>query len=170
MSATKYRYAADVADIAEKLIADVHTDLADVPIRYIYRDKAQNRRGHAVLGTASKVTGRNAALVALADGESTDAEAFYLIEIAEDTWTALTQDQRVALVDHELCHFVIEQPDDPAKQARLTMRGHDVEEFTDVIERHGLWRPPIAELARIMRETPGQLDIGEQLIAAADTD
>lgn len=29
----------------------------------------------------------------------------------------------------------------------LGTRGHDLEEFTEVVKRHGLWRPPVVEFA-----------------------
>jgi hypothetical protein len=71
-------------------------------------------------------------------------------------WTTLSKEQRVALVDHELCHFEVEYPDDDEKQRTIHITGHDVEEFTAVIERHGAWRPPLEDLARAAGETPGQ--------------
>jgi hypothetical protein len=83
-------------------------------------------------------------------------------------------DPRVALVDHELCHcalFVKDESERPAfwrrfDQTRDTydesdhdyrwgMRGHDIEEFGEVLYRHGFWKP--AEQERYVRAVALQL-------------
>jgi predicted metallopeptidase len=157
MTTVKYWQADDVEEVAAKLIAEHHTDLRDIDIKYVFRDTASKSRGNIVLGKARKVSGLNAALVALV-GRKKAAEGaeFFVVEIAHDMWTTLTKEQRIALVDHELCHFEVEYPEDAEKERTIHIGGHDVEEFTAVIERHGAWRPPIEELVRASGEMPGQ--------------
>lgn len=69
-----------------------------------------------------------------------DDDYAFLICIAADTWPGLTAAQRTAVVDHELCHCVVDS-DGP------TTIGHDYEEFAAIIERHGLWRGTPTEKA-----------------------
>lgn len=141
---TVYSAAPQVERIAEKLIAAHHRHLATVPIRYVWRDKAARSKGNVVLGKARKVTGLGAHLVHLVrDDEPPDEVEFFVIEIAHDTWQDLTEAQQTALVDHELCHLGVEIPERGDKDRNLVVRGHDLEEFAAVVERHGLWRPAV---------------------------
>jgi hypothetical protein len=159
MPNVRYWHARDVEDVAEKLIADHHTDLRDVPIRYVFRDPATRHRGNLVLGKARKVGGLNAALVGLVGREESELAEFLVVEVAFPEWTALTADQRRALVDHELCHFEVVYPDDEEKERTVRLRGHDVEEFTEIVERHGAWRPAQEALARAAGQVPGQTEL-----------
>ena len=132
-----YRAAPDVAEMAAKLIEAYHSPLAEAPILYIFRDEAGKSKGRLVLGKARLVTGLHAFLVALAAGDadaqySESDESFFVMEIAEDWWAPVSHGKREALVDHELCHF-------DATEDKLRIRGHDLEEFAAVVERHGLW-------------------------------
>lgn len=139
---TTYTPAPEVERIAEKLIHAHHRHLLNVPITYVWRDKATISKGNAVLGKARKLTGLPAHLVHLVRHDQPPDEIdFFVIEIAADYWEVLTVDQRTALVDHELCHLGVEIPDGADKDLKLVVRGHDLEEFAAVVARHGLWRP-----------------------------
>lgn len=50
--------------------------------------------------------------------------------------------QKAALIDHELCHCDYDDVEEVAG-----IRGHDVEEFREIIERYGLWRQDLVEIA-----------------------
>lgn len=50
-----------------------------------------------------------------------------------------------AIVYHELCHI------DPEEPGNYKVRGHDCELFVSEIERYGLWRPGIRDLADAVR-------------------
>ena len=152
---TRYTPAPDVASIAGDLIATVddHGDLAGVDIVYCWRDKASKSKGRTVLGTARKVTGLNAFLAR----DQQDDEPLFVIEIAQDEWLDLTTKQRYALVDHELSHLRVKIGDDGERD--LTIRGHDVEEFRAVIDRHGFWKADVADFA---------VSVSEQMRLAID--
>ncbi len=140
---TSYSAAPVVERIAEKLIAAHHQHLATVPIRYVWRDKAARSKGNIVLGKARKISGLGAHLVHLVrDDEPPDEVEFFVIEIAADVWPKLNETQRTALVDHELCHLGVEIPEQD-QERKLVLRGHDLEEFAAVVQRHGLWRPAV---------------------------
>lgn len=140
--------AREVKDIARELITDFHPYLADETIVYIFRSEHSEKDGDAVYGTAKKVSGLNAYLAfrSIHGGEEDGPiapESFYIIDIAHDVWLALTGPQRIALVDHELSHIGADG-----------MRGHDVEEFRGVIERHGLWRPNLVDFIAAAQQEP----------------
>ncbi|MGH3680591.1 MAG: putative metallopeptidase [Natronosporangium sp.] len=162
---TSYTTAAAVERIAEQLIEAHHKHLADVSIRYLWRDKAATSKGNVVLGKARKVSGLSAHLVHLVRKDEPPEEVeFFVLEIAADIWDTLTEAQQTALVDHELCHFGVEIPEKPDKDRRLVLRGHDLEEFAGVVERHGLWRP---EIETFRAAAAAQLTLDEAMSDAA---
>lgn len=151
MSGTEYWRAPEVERIANELIVKHHDHLSrtDVLIKCVFRDPPAKSRGKLVLGKARKVSGLSAYLVGLEhndrldDGEPHD---FFVVEIAHEPWQGLTGRQRHALVDHELCHLDVELPDDEGDR-KLCMRSHDLEEFEEVVKRHGLWQPKVVQFA-----------------------
>lgn len=151
MSTTYWR-APEVEEIVGKLVPEHHDHLArhDIKIRCVFRHPVAKSKGQIVLGKARKIGGLNAHLVGLSrrDDLGDEPADFFVIEIAHKAWEALSEPQRVALVDHELCHFDVEIPDDEDQDRKLIMRGHDLEEFHEVVERHGLWRPDLRKFAR----------------------
>lgn len=170
---TKYRPAPEVKEIADQLIPEHHEHLIGHRIEYLFRDQARESNGMTILGTASIVKGRNAFLarttildpgtgeiLSLDDDGLVDPAPFFVIEIAFDTWGddeedgpryGLSDAQRVALVDHELCHCRIDAKGNPK------IRAHSIEEFSDVVRRHGLWKPDVqwfADIAKGARPLP----------------
>lgn len=148
----KYWKADEVADIAKKLVKEFHPHLAGEPILYIFRSEHAESNGKIEFAKAKRVSGLNAYLAnredleelnGAGDGPSEKSEAppILLIEVAYDVWTQLSPAQREALIDHELCHF-----------GKDGMKGHDVEEFRAVIDRHGLWRPEIEMFAQTIAQ------------------
>lgn len=133
---TVYTDAPEAERIAKPIIAQYHPHLHGIKIRFVFRETARKSGGKEVLGTASKVSGRNAFFAAPGALSSVGKE-FFVIELAEDKWDELSDDQKKALVDHELCHCDTE--DDPQGGLKLVLRSHDVEEFEEIIRRHGLW-------------------------------
>jgi hypothetical protein len=55
----------------------------------------------------------------------------------------------VALVDHELCHAWAladqDEDNDEADPVKLSLRPHDLEEFSCIVRRHGMWREDIED-------------------------
>jgi hypothetical protein len=155
MTGTEYWRAPEVERIARKLIGKHHEHLNrhDVRVRCLFRDPAARSKGKVVYGKARKVSGFTAYLVGLEHNDRLDDDGptdFFVIEIAYDPWQGLTERQREALVDHELCHLEVEIPDE-AKDRVLSLRGHDLEEFTEVVKRHGLWRPSVAAFTNVAK-------------------
>lgn len=67
--------------------------------------------------------------------------------------------QRVALLDHELTHVTLKldpQTLEPVEDERgrkvYRIRKHDLEEFTEVVARHGMWTTDLERMAAAMRK------------------
>jgi hypothetical protein len=132
----EYRPALEVERIADGLIADYHTHLRGIRIVYIFLAEAPKVKGRELWGRAKLVTGLNAYLAG--DEAETEAQPFFVMEIAESWWHVLDEHQKKALVDHELHHFDVD-----IEESKLLIRPHDVEEFAGVVRRYGLWREDV---------------------------
>lgn len=161
-----WKEAPEVKEIARTLIWDHHAHLQVFfdKMRFVFRDEAQKSKGRTIAGKAHKISGMAAYLaeatkdeprvthiperefdgevIPAHDYELFDGPEFFLMEIAADIWRRLEDWQHIALVDHELYHFTIEMKDDgPA----LGIRGHDLEEFVEVLVRYGRWDKDLQE-------------------------
>jgi hypothetical protein len=69
----------------------------------------------------------------------------------------VTDEQRRALLDHELCHGAraLDKHGDPVIDERgrpvWRTRRHNVEEFAEVVERHGMWTADLERVALALR-------------------
>ena len=123
--ATEWREAPGlVIEMATAIIAEHHPHLLDARIAFIMRSEAPLANGRYTMGKARKV--------------STEQQVHmpfdFVIWLAEDVWNRLTGLQKQALIDHELSHCMWDG-------FVASIRGHDVEEFTHIIERYGFWWP-----------------------------
>lgn len=114
----------ELLDLARRIIAEYHPKLADARILFIMRSEAPVSNGKVTYGKAKKVSAELQVHI----------DADFIIWFAKDQWLYLRPEQREALMDHELshCHW---------DGLTASMRAHDVEEFTHIIERHGFWWP-----------------------------
>lgn len=165
MSGLVYSPAPQVRAVAQDLMLDTHTHLLGHRVEFIFRSKSASRHGREVWGRAVKVTGRNAFLAArwgYDDVIDEEPVPFVVIEISRPAWDGLTEAGRRALVDHELTHCRIDDDDRPYLQA------HDLEEFTDVVHRNGLWRTDLEVFATAVQLA---LDVpaGGGLVVSATT-
>ena len=114
-----------VIDIAKDIIKSYHPDLVEARIAFVMRSTALRSGGKLVLGKARKVT----------DEQQVHIPYDFVIWLAADMWHTLTPIQKQALIDHELSHCQWDYGEG------AFVRGHDVEEFTHIIERYGFWWP-----------------------------
>lgn len=112
----------EVLDLAQVIMEQHHRDLLDAKIGFIFRSEAPRANGRRTLGKAQKVSAKDKAFNSLD----------FIIWFAEDVWKDLSLSERRALVDHELCHCVFQD-------GEARMRGHDFEEFEEIVQRHGFW-------------------------------
>ena len=135
-----------VVHLAEELIALYHESLANAKIALIFRDEAPVTDGRATLGKAMKVSPQWKPLL---KDQTTD----FVIWLAYDRWEHLDNKQKRALLDHELCHCFLDH------EGRAKIRGHDIEEFAVIIQRHGAWNDSIKLVQRaINRQLPLDFD------------
>lgn len=149
----EYRDAPELHALAGLIIERDRPELIGYPIRLVWRTPAR-KAGHNRLaaGTAELVKGRFAHFV-MTDEEKAmegqeDGSRMFWIEIAADLWEDLTNAQRIALVDHEICHLHVGETDDG--EYEMVIREHDVEEFDEVVRRHGLWTDDLWQLGLTM--------------------
>ncbi|RJQ26097.1 hypothetical protein C4577_04145 [Candidatus Parcubacteria bacterium] len=140
----KFFPAPDVKEIADELIPKNHRHLVGVRMDFLFSETTPKRGGKDVWGTMRKVS----SLAAYLGADKTDQERgvndpFFVMTISQPIWDELEEKDRIALVDHELCHAAVELDDQG--DSILGTKSHDVEEFSEIIERHGLWRKSVQE-------------------------
>lgn len=123
----------DVVDMAEELISKYHLHLLDARIGLIFRDLAPVSGGKLKLGEASKVSDRWQPLL--------KDRYHFVIWLAHDQWAMMDKRKKNALLDHELCHCRMDY------DGKVWIKPHDIEEFNEVIQRHGLWYEAIEDTA-----------------------
>jgi putative metallopeptidase len=152
---TVYSYAPEIDALASDLIRTHHKHLMDVRVVCVWRDKAAVSFGRRVPGNSRLIAGLPAMLADKHNADSTDtAESFFVLDFARDVWEVMDEEQRLALVDHQLCYCRTDAGEDG--RFKPVMTAPEIAEFPDVIERHGMWRPEVEALAKAVS---GQLSL-----------
>lgn len=137
-----YLEARPPAELADVLMrAGLHEHLVNAKIAYVWR-KDQRSAGRVRLGKASKASSK----IQFLTGYD------FIIEFNWTAWRDVLRrdEQRVAIVDHELCHCARDD-----ETGKWTIRHHDVEEFGEIVRRWGLWKEDL----RIFGMEVSQLDL-----------
>lgn len=144
----------DVRELASDIIAHHHPHLADANFVLLMRSPAAKSKGKLTLGTAKKASPEHKALYT--------GEVDFIITLAGGEWRDMTNRARRALLDHELCHCVGDS------EVGWSLRGHDVEEFGEIIERHGLWHDDLKEVGETVRQLDfnAVLDEADRIVEA----
>jgi len=122
----------EVYTLMYELINEYHMDLRNAKIKCLFYDKARKSEGKLVLGTAEVVSPKYNYL--------TDID--FIISIYGGTWDIMAEQERKALLDHELCHLFITE-DRHGEPVYKTIP-HDLSEFKAIIERYGVgWQDNI---------------------------
>lgn len=135
---TEFTWAEAVQIAAEDLIGLYHERLKDVRVEYVFHPKVGHSHGRVVMAKARRISGLAAFLASTAGAEGA---AFFVLDVALEAWEVLSAKQRYALVDHELAHMGVDEDGKPY------LIGHDLEEFEQIVWRHGLWRSDIESFA-----------------------
>jgi hypothetical protein len=112
----------DLISTANKIVKEFYPNLKEARIGFIFRDEAQKSGGKTLLGQTSKVS----------DKEKVFIDLDFLIWVSEEDWTRADSKTREALVDHLLAHC-------GGYPFAWKINPHDIEEFSEVIGRRGLW-------------------------------
>lgn len=145
--------------IAQTLIAKYHRHLREAAIIYAFTDQTRKKNGKLVLGTMKKLSATDKFL-SKGYSEGDDNGGDFLMLLDGNEWSGLTAEQQIALVDHELCHASVDY-DPETEEPTYAIRAHDVEEFAEIIRRHGLWEPQLEEFATAMEQL--RLPIGAEV-------
>lgn len=134
----------DYADEPAELVADLieiieqHAPLKQANIVCLFTNQRMKHSEKVVLGKATK-QGAITKFFASGDTRAVDAGPDFVLVFNRAEWSGLSPEKRSALVDHELCHCVLREKS--SKTGRVTktwgLRGHDIEEFQDIVRRHG---------------------------------
>ena len=127
----------DVLKMADKIREENHPGIADARIAFVFVPKGAVRGGKKRIGVAQKLS----AVSHMLSGYD------FVIRLSKDVWEALKEPERLAALDHELCHCAPKE-DENGMWTGWEIRHHDVEEFAEIIERHGLWKPDVQDVAR----------------------
>jgi hypothetical protein len=140
-----YAKCPQAAAIGAVLVSVLHTDLVNANIGYLFREKLSDR-DRTRLAQASRVSGKLAFY----------SDLDLMIEVNWEAWRFLSDERRIALIDHELCHFA-EHIDDEG-ECSYKLVSHDVEEFSSIVRRWGLWKLDLERFGKAV-ENARQLDI-----------
>ena len=84
----------------------------------------------------------------------------FVIILNRDAWERLDDPQRRALLDHELCHAAPvmntdgTQKEDTRSRRVWRIRRHDIEEFAEIMTRHGCWKQDLEAFVRAALASP----------------
>lgn len=163
LSEDEYTEAHEAAQLGMLLIntVETHEPLQAAQIAYLFRDQEISSGGKvtwasahlaSLQGAAAKYWGRyfEWSLYRLVGFEPD-----FVMLIDRHIWAGLDEREKLAVVDHELCHMT--QARDEFGGLRFNqvtaapiwvIRPHDVEEFTEVVDRHGAWSASLVSMAR----------------------
>jgi hypothetical protein len=134
--------------LAEAMV--FHDDLcgARIAMAWRIRNKA-DPDGHIVLGKCVKVSDLNKEF----------ADFDFIIVLNKEYWLEFDDKQKLALVDHELCHAAPKVSDETGEhihdeRGRKVWRiaKHDLEEFLGIVRRHGCWKRDLERFAEAIEK------------------
>ena len=128
-----WKAADDVMATMRDLIAKYHPHLAlcDDEIAILFKEKAAIQGEVTVMGKTAKASELFGVLG--------DVKWKFIITLAADSWSSLSDPERVALLDHHLCAC---KADENASTGAIAYKvvPPDVAFYKGEIERHGMWR------------------------------
>lgn len=120
-----------VLSLANEIIYEHHPWLVEFRIGFVFRSEGFKKEGKLVIGNTSKVSPKFTPHLNL----------HFLIWLAANEWDRMTEIQRRALIDHELCHI--------SREGKLV--SHDIEEFGAILQRYGLWKSDLFRVGRVLQ-------------------
>lgn len=145
MAAEFYEASESLEALARELIQKHHGHLIEANIKYLFRTGNWEAKKRETWGQAKKV-GKEVKYL-------TDYD--FIITIHRDVWEQINDDERRALLDHELQHCCAGTDD--AGNKVWYIQGHDVEDFYAIIRRHGLWSKALRKMESLLNQT--ELDL-----------
>lgn len=146
----------EVYGVMDTLVAEHHPHLveAEAEIALIWLLTPSYSSGKLILGRAQRAATMANALAGLV-AKKNHRDFNFVISLDAGAWERLAPDQREAVMDHLLCHCFCElKEQDPNGNAgwQWKIRRHDIEEFTEVVQRHGLYMTDLQEFVEVARD------------------
>lgn len=138
-------------ELLAEVRAEQHFDCAEARIALAWRKGLKpNVDGRLILGQCVKLNDLQREMVPFD----------YVIVLNKEVWEDPEFDRakKLALLDHEMCHTAPALDADGDKvrdtKGRLCwrLRGHDIEEFYGIVERHGCYKRDLQKFAEALRE------------------
>lgn len=137
-------------ELLDWLVREWHMDLVEAAIGLAWRiGWKRNTDGLLPAGKAVKASDPQREL------HSYD----FVILLNREIWESIEKGQRMALLDHELCHCAPaltadgeQKRDERGRPLWRIRKHHDLEEFQAVVERHGCYTADIEAFARAALE------------------
>lgn len=143
-----------------RLVEEHHSELVDARIALAWHLRWKpDVDGRVTLGQCKRVGDLERELHD-ADGRAYD----FVIILRKDYWEhhSVSDLQRRALLDHELCHATVKYDDrgEPARDERGRLvyrtRKHDLEEFACIAGRYGVWKADLEAFAEALEKARGR--------------
>ena len=142
--------------LLKELVYEHHSEVKDARFALAWnRAWKPDTDGRVILGKCKKASDLDRELAAFD----------FVIILRKDFWEdpSVTDAQRAALMDHELCHASVrcdknsgEPMVDERNRLIYRIRKHDIEEFADIVERHGTYKRDLELFAQALRRGPQQ--------------
>lgn len=133
-------HAEQAEEIAKVLMSPdgigTHLQLRHRKIGFFYRSSLKDR-GQPALGKGSKCGSK---LRELSGYE-------FIVQINHEPYRHLPPHRKIRTIDHELCHLTLDEDENPDS------RGHDIEEFTEIVRRWGLRDDKQVEFGETLKQT-----------------
>jgi len=128
-----------VEDLANELISNYHPHLANCGIAYLFKNKGITLKGMPAVATAEKCSPKVHAL----------CDKHFVVTICYEDWNNCTDQQKKAILDHELSHCWITEAEDTG-DTMYKILPHDFEDFGEIIRRYGAYSHSIEKLKHVM--------------------
>ena len=151
-------HAKEAKELSRTLIAKYHSHLVSCEIAYLFSNKTKKKHGREVVASAKKASPELQFL----------AGCQFVITISYPVWQELDEKVKLAVMDHELSHCMVED-DEETGDTKYSLLPHDVEEFSGVILRHGLYTTDLYKLGNVVQEAMENLPKGIVVKKLGDT-
>jgi hypothetical protein len=133
----EYKQSDEISIIAGKMIQSNHQHLKNAAIAYLIHKVDNDKKDPLALPEKRQGQSHKIASAKLVPENYKALTGFdFLLTVDERFWLLFDEEKKIALVDHELKHM--RQDIDGFYCAN-----HDIEEFSDVVVRHGMWKADV---------------------------
>lgn len=143
--------APEVEAIAQKVIEILKPEVECFDITYIFASENPKKDGQEKAGLMRKIVGINAYLAGHPGG-------FFCLETGKPAFDAMTAEQQVAYVHHELCHPGV------SEDGNLTLIPHDIEEFSEIAKVHGSYTDALVIFGDALRKGDSDSSSRDEII------